>query len=37
LIGPMKIWKLSYDDSIQIRPEYLKEELPDPNVTKVRR
>ena len=37
LIGPMKIWKLNYDDSIQIRPEYLKEELPDPNVTKVRR
>ncbi len=37
LIGPLKIWKLSYDDSIQIKPEYQKEVLPDPNVTKVRR
>lgn len=37
LIGPLKIWKLNYDDSIQIKPEYLKQELPDPNVTMVRR
>ncbi len=36
LIGPLKIWEISYPDNLTIPPEYYGTTLPNPNVTKVR-
>ncbi len=36
LVGPLKIWELSYPDDLEIPPEYYGETLPDPRVQEVR-
>lgn len=36
MIGPMKIWKLIYSDKIKVNPDYLKTEVPNPDIEKVR-
>ncbi|MBI2672605.1 glycosyltransferase family 39 protein [Candidatus Woesearchaeota archaeon] len=35
MIGPLKIWKTSYDNDIKANPIYLKTEVPNPAVEKV--
>lgn len=37
LIGPTKIWKVSYPNNLTIPPEYYKNELPDERVNEIRR
>lgn len=37
LIGPLKIWKVSYPDNLTIPPEYYKNEVPDMSVKEVKR
>ncbi|MFA5887115.1 MAG: STT3 domain-containing protein [Candidatus Nanoarchaeia archaeon] len=37
LIGPTKIWKVDYPEGLKIPPEYYKDELPDPEIDKIKR
>lgn len=37
LIGPLKIWNITYPDSLYVPPEYYKNEVPDPEVEVVKR
>jgi hypothetical protein len=37
LIGPLKIWNITYPDNLYVPPEYYKNEVPDPEVELVKR
>lgn len=37
LIGPLKIWAITYSDNLYVPPEYYTNELPDPEVEVVKR
>lgn len=37
LIGPLKIWKITYPDNLSVPPEYYKNELPNPDLNKIKR
>lgn len=37
LIGPLKIWKITYPDNITVPPEYYKNELPDPALNDIKK
>lgn len=37
MIGPLKIWEITYPENITVAPEYYKIELPDPELDKIKR